>query len=90
VDPTGRAIAKLGDFGGVSAQGSPIDMLFPASLRFSGKDLLVTNLALNTALFGFNTVDTEWSARVSRYTVVKISARIPPVQGATGRAVGDH
>jgi sugar lactone lactonase YvrE len=89
VDPTGRAIAKLGDFGGVSAQGSPIEMLFPASLRFSGTDLLVTNLSLNTTLFGFNTVDTAWSARVSRYTVVKIPARIPPGEGAAGRAAKD-
>jgi sugar lactone lactonase YvrE len=61
VDPSGRAIAKLGDFDGVSARGSPTHLLFPASLRFSGKDLLVTNLALN--LFGFLTVDTAWSAR---------------------------
>ena len=47
-------------------------MLFPASLRFHGSDLLVTNLSLNTHLFGFVTVDTDWSAQVSRYTVVKV------------------
>ena len=75
VNPKGKAIAKLGDFGGVRG-GLPVHMLFPASLRFHGKDLLVTNLALNTHLFGFVTVDTDWSAQVSRYTVVKIRARI--------------
>jgi sugar lactone lactonase YvrE len=79
VDPTGRAIAKLGDFDGVSPAGSPIHMLFPASLRFHGKDLLVTNLALDLRLIdpSFATVDSEWCAQVSRYTVVKIRARIP-------------
>jgi hypothetical protein len=56
-------------------------MLFPASLRFHGEDLLVTNLSLNTHLFGFLTVDTDWSAQVSRYTVVKIRARIPKTGG---------
>jgi sugar lactone lactonase YvrE len=79
VDPTGRAIAKLGDFDGVSGAGSPVHMLFPASLRFHGEDLLVTNLALDLRLFdpSFITVDSEWCAQVSRYTVVKVRARIP-------------
>jgi DNA-binding beta-propeller fold protein YncE len=83
VDPTGRAIAKLGDFDGVSATGSPIHMLFPASLRFSGRDLLVTNLALDLRLFSaaFATADSQWCAQVSRYTVVKIPAIIPPISG---------
>lgn len=79
VDPTGRVIAKLGDFAGVNSKGEPIHMLFPASLRFSGEDLLVTNLSLDLRLFSpsFATVDSEWCAQVSRYTVVKIRARIP-------------
>jgi len=75
VNAKGKAIAKLGDFDGVSG-GLPVHMLFPASLRFHGKDLLVTNLALNTRLFGFVTVDHDWSAQVSQYSVVKIRARI--------------
>jgi sugar lactone lactonase YvrE len=77
VDPSGRVIAKLGDFDGLTASGSPIHLLFPASLRFSGEDLLVTNLSLNTTLFGFPTVDTAWSAKVSHYTVARLRARIP-------------
>ena len=82
VDPTGRAIAKLGDFGGVAA-GTPIQMLFPASLRFSGGNLFVTNLALDLRLFNpaFATVDSEWAAQVMQYTVVKIPATIPPIAG---------
>ena len=84
VDPQGRAIAKLGDFDGVTGGGQPVHLLFPASIRFSGDDLLVTNLALNTNLFGFLTVDTAWSAQVSRYTVARIRVRTPSTGGADG------
>jgi hypothetical protein len=78
VDPTGKAIAKLGDFGGAVRNGQPEDFLFPASLRFSGKDLLVTNLALDLRLFNasFASVDSQWCAQVTRYTVSKIRARL--------------
>ena len=79
IDPTGKAIAKLGDFGGDVRNGQPEDFLFPASLRFSGKDLLVTNLALDLRLFNaaFASVDSQWCAQVTRYTVSRIRARIP-------------
>jgi DNA-binding beta-propeller fold protein YncE len=74
VDPTGRVIEKLGDFAGVSSEGQPVKLLFPASLRFSGKRLLVTNLALDLRIFSptFASVDSEWCAQVTRYTVVSI------------------
>ena len=77
VDPTGKAISKLGDFGGLR-DGSPVEMLFPASLRFLGEDLIVTNLSLDLRLINpsFETVDSEWCSEVSRYTVVKLRARI--------------
>jgi sugar lactone lactonase YvrE len=86
VDPTGRAIAKLGDFGGVNGRGKPIQMLFPASLRFSGKHLLVTNLSLDLRLFSpsYVSVDSEWAAKVSHYTIVRLRARIPPEPGSPG------
>ena len=92
VDPTGRAIAKLGDFGGVTHSGTPIQMLFPASLRFSGKHLLVTNLALDLRLFSPNyvSVDSEWAAKVSHYTIVKLRARIPPEPGSPGNDRDDE
>ena len=78
VDPTGRAISKLGDFDGVTRSGRPVHLLFPASIRFSGRNLLVTNLALDLRLFdpSFATVDSQWAHMVSRYTVAKIHARI--------------
>jgi streptogramin lyase len=78
IDPTGKAISKLGDFGGLTEGGAPIQMLFPASLRFLGKELVVTNLSLDLRIFSpaFVSVDSEWCAQVLRYTVVKIPARI--------------
>ncbi len=83
IDPTGKAIAKLGDFGGAVVDGAPLQLLFPASPRFLGKDLLVTNLALALRLFSptYASVDSEWCAQVSRYTVSRIPARIPPAGG---------
>ena len=74
LDPTGKAIAKLGDFGGDVVDGSPLQLLFPASLRFQGDDLLVTNLSLDLRLFNpaFVTDDSRWCAQVTRYTVVRI------------------
>ena len=78
VDATGKAISKLGDFEGVK-DGVPRGLLFPASLVFS-KDrqwLYVTNLALDIRLFGLaQSVDSQWTAKVKRYTVSKIRARI--------------
>ncbi len=76
VDPSGRAVAKLGDFGGAVPGGVPLGLLFPASPRFLGGDLLVTNLALDLRLFGLpETVDSQWCAEVSRYTVSRIPIR---------------
>jgi sugar lactone lactonase YvrE len=82
VDPSGRAIAKLGDFDGVGEQGAPVGLLFPASLRFSGDSLLVTNLALDLRLFSpsFASVDSPWTAEVTRNTIARLPARIPPVR----------
>lgn len=74
LDPTGKVIAKLGDFGAAVRRGAPVGLLFPASIRFSGRSLLVTNLALDLRLFNpdFTTLDSAWCAEVSRYTISKI------------------
>jgi len=84
VDHTGKAIAKLGDFEGIR-NGEARGLLFPASLVFTGDSVLVTNLALNTAAFGFNTVDTGWSQQVHTFTVSKIRRRIPRANGDRDR-----
>lgn len=82
LDPTGRVIAKLGDFGGIDSSGAPIGLLFPASLVRSGDFIYVTNLALDLRLFGLpQPVDAQWAAQVTAHTVAKIRAQIPPVPG---------
>jgi sugar lactone lactonase YvrE len=80
VDSTGKAIAKLGDFNGVQ-NGESIGFLFPASPVFSGDSVLVTNLALDTTRFKFQTVDTQWTKKITTFTVAKIPRTIPAVSG---------
>jgi sugar lactone lactonase YvrE len=78
----GRAIAKLGDFGGLR-DGAPIGLLFPASLVFHGDFVYVTNLSLDLRLFSptFDAVDSAWAAEVQHHTVARIPKRIPSVSG---------
>jgi hypothetical protein len=93
VDKTGKVIAKLGDFEGVSEHGVPHGLLFPASPAFSadGEWLYVTNLALDLRLFGLTeAVDSQWCAQVKHYTVSKIRARIPRIGEDEDRDRGDH
>ena len=64
VDPTGKVIAKLGDFDGVN-EGMTKGLLFPASPAFSPVDgsLWVTNLELDLRTIGLSqAVDSQWAA----------------------------
>ncbi len=82
VEPAqGKAIAKLGDFDGLR-NGSPVGLLFPASLAFHGEWVYVTNLALDLRLFNptFNAVDSAWAAQVTRHTVARLPRRIPSMR----------
>ena len=84
IDPSGKVIAKLGDFDGVDKQGAPRGLFFPASPDFSkdGKDLLVTNLALDLRLAGGpQTLQSQWADQVTRYTISRVKARIPNIKG---------
>ncbi len=83
LDPSGRVIAKLGDFAGLSPNGAPRGLLFPASLVRVGNFLYVTNLALDLRLFGpaFGTVDSQWASEVVVHTIARINAHLPPVPG---------
>ena len=83
IDPSGRTIAKLGDFGGLDHDGAPIGLLFPASLVFSGPFVYVTNLAIDLRLFGAAnaTGDSPWTADVKVHTISRIPAFIPPIPG---------
>jgi len=83
IDPTGKVIAKLGDFDGIK-DGTPRGLFFPASPDFSrdGKDLIVTNLALDLRLAGGpQTLQSQWADQVTRYTVSRLKARIPDLRG---------
>jgi sugar lactone lactonase YvrE len=80
VDPTGKAIAKLGDFNGLDEHGVPQGLFFSASPAFSldGKFLYVSNLALDLRLAGSQqTVDSQWADQVKRYTISRLRAEIP-------------
>ena len=82
IDPTGKAIAKLGDFEGVR-NGSPVGLLFPASLVRHDGWIYVTNLSLDTRIFDpvggeTQSIDSQWTAQVRTHTISRIRARIPP------------
>ena len=83
VDKTGRAIAKLGDFDGISRQGAPVGLLFPASLVKVGNFIYVTNLSLDLATsFGLpQAVDSQWAGEVTRHTIARLPALVPPIRG---------
>ncbi|HSC22138.1 MAG TPA: SMP-30/gluconolactonase/LRE family protein [Casimicrobiaceae bacterium] len=82
VDPTGKVIAKLGDFDGIDRQGAPIGLLFPASPVIVGGFVYVTNLSLDLhGSFGLpQAVDSQWAAQVTRHTIARLPAHIPPVR----------
>jgi len=82
LNSSAQVIAKLGDFGGIDARGSPVGLLFPASLVLSNGFLYVTNLALD--LRGFRlapSTNSQWSAKVTRHTIARMRAQLPPVRG---------
>lgn len=83
VDATGRAIAKLGDFDGIDRQGAPIGLLFPASAVIVGGFVYITNLSLDLhGSFGLpQAVDSQWAAQVTRHTIARLPAHIPPIRG---------
>src|SRR5437660_1387840 len=80
VDPmTGEVVAKLGDFGGVR-DGSPVGLLFPASLVRRGEWLYITNLSLDlrpVVPTHEQSVDSQWAAKVKTHTISRIRFRIP-------------
>ncbi len=77
IDKTGKVIAKLGDFGGVR-EGSPVGLLFPASLVRRGDWIYITNLSLDLRpITGQQSVDSQWAAMVKTHSISRIPFRIP-------------
>ena len=89
VDPSGKGIAKLGDFDGIAPDGSPRGLLFPASPVFFGEFVYVTNLALDLRDFNqqFTAVDSQWTAEVTTWNVARISRHLPPVHDRKGHSL---
>jgi sugar lactone lactonase YvrE len=86
LDPSGRVIAKLGDFEGIDPRGAPKGLLFPASIVRSGNIIYVTNLSLDLRLFGLaQPVDAQWAADVTTHNIAKINSHIPPISGLNPR-----
>jgi sugar lactone lactonase YvrE len=84
IDKTGKVIAKLGDFNGIDERGVARGLLFPASPAFSldGKTLYVSNLTLYLPYAGAAlAVDSAWTLEVEHFTVSKIDAVIPRLDG---------
>lgn len=84
IDKTGKVIAKLGDFNGITEDGIARGLLFPASPAFSldGQTLYVSNLTLNLPFAGAPAaVDSAWTLQARHYTVSKIHAEIPRLRG---------
>lgn len=80
IDPTGRPLAKLGDFDGIRHDGSPRGLLFPASLVRSFGSIYITNLSLDLrSIGGPQTLNSQPSADVGVYTVARLPAVIPPL-----------
>jgi DNA-binding beta-propeller fold protein YncE len=76
-DKTGKAIAKLGDFDSVR-NGSPVGLLFPASLVRHGDWIYITNLSLDLRpITTQQSVDSQWAAKVKKHTISRIRFRIP-------------
>jgi len=84
VSPTGKLLARLGDFNGVDRNGLPHGLLFPASLSFSndGKFLYITNLALDLRVIGLpQAVDSQAAGQVRHFTVSRMRARFDSLSG---------
>jgi sugar lactone lactonase YvrE len=80
LDPTGKAIAVLGDFEGITKQGIVAGLLFPSDLAHYGRYLYVANFALDVRNLGVvQTQTSQWAAMVKRYSIAKIPFEIPPL-----------
>jgi DNA-binding beta-propeller fold protein YncE len=68
LNENGKIVAKLGEFRGIRGNGTPIGLLFPASLVIVDDEIFVTNLAL--PLNG--TPGDEPEEDVTRYTISRM------------------
>ena len=76
LDPTGKATAVLGDFDGINKDGIVKGLLFPSDLIKVGKDVFVTNFAIDLAVFGLvQTYTSQHTKQVKRYSIARIKLK---------------
>ena len=78
IDPTGKVVAKLGDFGGAS---STVRRSSCSSPRAFASWATTCSSRTSPSTCGssspsFTVADSDWCAQVSRYTVARIPARL--------------
>jgi len=69
LNENGKIVAKLGEFRGIRGNGTPIGLLFPASLVIVDDEIFVTNLALPLTT---GTTGDEPEEEVTRFTISKM------------------
>ena len=90
LDSTGKAIAVLGDFDGITKKGTVAGLLFPADLQRHGQFLYVTNFALDLRNLGaVQTTISQWAAMVKRHTIARIPFKIPPLPASCDHDQGN-
>lgn len=73
IDPSGRVIAKLGDFDGLDDKGAVRGLLFPVDLCRVGDYIYVANIAFDMRrLKAVQTIDGQWCAETKVYTISRI------------------
>ncbi len=73
LDSTGKAISVLGDFKGISKKGIVKGLLMPSDIVKVGKNIYVTNFALDVTLFGLDqSYTTAYTKMVKRHSITRI------------------
>ncbi|MBT2298128.1 hypothetical protein [Pseudomonas fluorescens] len=76
LDEQGRVRARIGQFLGIDANGSPRGLLFPSGGAVQGKRMIVANLAFPLTA----TTGDEWEEEVTRWNLVSFEIPQLPMQ----------
>jgi sugar lactone lactonase YvrE len=73
IDPSGRVIAKIGDFDGLDERGAVRGLLFPGALYRVGDYVYVANLAFDMRrLNAVQTIDAKWCEETKIYSIARV------------------
>ena len=77
IDPSGTAVAVLGDFEGISKSGTVKGLLSPSDLVLTKNSIYVTNFAIDASVFGLPQHATSAYTRlVRRHTIARIKLKL--------------